>query len=54
MKEGDVISEAIRRLPRDVFYERQYRLVRAINHNSSKLILSESEWIKPEEVIENV
>ena len=51
MKEtNDVIAEAVRRLPKEVFDERQYRLSRAIQYNSGKTILPESEWTKPEQV----
>ena len=50
MKENEVISEALRRLPRDVFYERQYRLARAINYSANKSVLSESEWTKADDV----
>ena len=51
MKESnDVIAEAVRRLPKEVFDERQFRLSRAIQYNSGKTILPESQWTKPEEV----
>jgi ubiquinol-cytochrome c reductase subunit 7 len=51
MKESnDVIAEAVRRLPKEVFDERQFRLSRAIQYNSGKTILPESQWTKPEDV----
>ena len=51
MKESnEVISEAVRRLPPDVFDERQFRLTRAIQQSSGKTILPKSEWTKPEEL----
>lgn len=50
LKENDIVREALRRLPSEVFQERQYRLTRAINLSSGKSVLPESEWTKPEEV----
>lgn len=50
MKEGDVIKEALRRLPKDVYQERQYRLTRAINYSANKSVLPESDWTTPEQV----
>ncbi|RNA22270.1 cytochrome b-c1 complex subunit 7 [Brachionus plicatilis] len=49
MKENELIKEALRRLPADVYQERQYRLARAINLSSGKSVLPESEWTKPEQ-----
>ncbi len=46
-----ITKEALRRLPKDVFQERQWRLARAIGANANKDVLHESEWIKPEQVI---
>ena len=50
VKENDVTREALRRLPREVFFERQYRATRAINVSIGKSVLPESEWLKPEQV----
>lgn len=54
MKENEIVKEALRRLPGEVFQERQYRLTRAINLSSGKAVLSESDWTKPEQVIEQI
>lgn len=51
MKDSEVTREALRRLPKDVYQERQYRLTRAIGYNTGKSVLPESQWTKPEEVI---
>jgi hypothetical protein len=50
-KESNAVTkEALRRLPKEVFQERQWRLARAIGANANKDVLPESEWTKPEEV----
>ena len=43
------VEEALRRLPKDVFQERQFRMARAIGENANKNVLPESEWLKPEQ-----
>ncbi len=50
MKDNEITREALRRLPKDVYIERQYRLTRAINLSAIKSVLPESEWIKPDDV----
>ena len=50
-RSNPVVEEALRRLPPDVFQERQWRLTRAISANANKDVLPESEWLKSEEVI---
>ena len=50
MKDNEITLEALRRLPSDVFQERQFRLARAITQNVSKQFLPENQWVKPEEV----
>lgn len=49
-RSNPVVEEALRRLPPDVFQERQWRLTRAIGANANKDVLAESDWLKPEEV----
>ncbi|CAF0704346.1 unnamed protein product [Brachionus calyciflorus] len=49
MKENEIVREALRRLPGDVFHERQFRLTRAINLSSGKSVLPESEWTTAEQ-----
>jgi ubiquinol-cytochrome c reductase subunit 7 len=50
VKDNEITREALRRLPKDVYIERQYRLTRAINLSAIKSVLPESEWIKPDDV----
>ena len=52
IKDNEITHEALRRLPKDVFFERQYRLARSINVSANKGVLPESEWLKAEEVYE--
>ena len=47
-KDNPITTEALRRLPKEVFQERQFRLAKAIQVNANKGILPEAEWIKPE------
>jgi ubiquinol-cytochrome c reductase subunit 7 len=49
-KENATTKEALRRLPKDVFQERQFRHAKAINVSGNKDVLPQSEWIKPEQV----
>lgn len=51
-RDNDVTKEALRRLPKDVFQERQWRLTRAIGANANKDVLPESDWTLPENVFE--
>ena len=48
-KDNEVTVEALRRLPREVFQERQFRLAKAIGVSANKHVLPEAEWIKPEQ-----
>ena len=47
-KDNDITVEALRRLPKEVFQERQFRLAKAISVSANKGVLPESEWLKPE------
>lgn len=51
IRDNEITKEALRRLPKDVFQERQYRLTRAISLSGNKDVLPQSEWTKPDEVI---
>ena len=48
-KDSPVMQEALRRLPKEVFQERQFRLSRAISINANKGVLPEADWLKPED-----
>jgi ubiquinol-cytochrome c reductase subunit 7 len=48
-KDNPVTTEALRRLPKEVYQERQFRLAKAISVSANKAVLPEAEWIKPEE-----
>ncbi len=50
IKENDVTVEALRRLPAEVYQERQYRLARAIQYSANKSVLSKDEWTIAEQV----
>ena len=50
IKDNDISKEALRRLPKEVFFERQFRLARSIGYSANKAVLEESEWIKIEDV----
>lgn len=43
------MQEAIRRLPKDLKDERNYRIIRALNLSMTKTILPKEEWTKYEE-----
>ncbi|KAJ3325294.1 Cytochrome b-c1 complex subunit 7 [Blyttiomyces sp. JEL0837] len=47
--EGDVVQEALRRLPPREFQERQFRFRRALQLSSTQNILDASEWTKASE-----
>lgn len=47
--EDDTVKEAIRRLPRDLYDERNYRIIRALNLSMTKTILPKDQWTKYEE-----
>lgn len=44
------VKEALRRLPKDLQYERQFRISRALQLNLQKTTLPREEWTKYEEV----
>lgn len=43
------VKEAIRRLPRKVYDERNYRIMRALQLSLTKTILPKNEWTKYED-----
>ena len=45
------VKEAIRRLPKQLYDERQARQTRALYLDARKQILPRSQWTKPEEVL---
>jgi len=47
--ENEDVKEAIRRLPRKVYDERNYRIMRALHLSMTKTILPKNEWTKYEE-----
>lgn len=47
--ETEAVQEAIRRLPKDLKDERNYRIIRALNLSMTKTILPKEEWTKYEE-----
>lgn len=49
MYEDEDVTEAIRRLPRAVYDERNYRIMRALNLSMTKTILPKEQWTKYEE-----
>lgn len=50
LNETPNVKEALRRLPRDVYDARQFRISRALNLSNKKDILPKDEWQKYEEV----
>lgn len=47
--ETEDVKEAIRRLPRKLYDERNYRMIRAFQLSMTKTILPKNEWTKYEE-----
>lgn len=47
--ETDAVKEAIRRLPKEVYDERNYRIIRAMHLSMTKTILPKDQWTKYEE-----
>uniref|UniRef100_A0A6B2F7H5 Cytochrome b-c1 complex subunit 7 n=1 Tax=Bothriechis nigroviridis TaxID=88079 RepID=A0A6B2F7H5_BOTNI len=47
--ESDVVKEAIKRLPQDVYYERIFRIKRAVQLSLTHDILPKDQWTKYEE-----
>ncbi len=52
-RETSVVEQAIKRLPQDVYQERQYRLARALNASAKQHCLPKEEWTKYEDVCLN-
>jgi ubiquinol-cytochrome c reductase subunit 7 len=44
LKQDNVVQEALKRLPKDVFQERQFRLTRSLLVSSKKDVLPKEEW----------
>ena len=51
IRDNEVTREALKRLPKDVYQERQWRLTRSIAANANKAVIPESDWLKITEVI---
>ncbi|KAJ6646113.1 Cytochrome b-c1 complex subunit 7 [Pseudolycoriella hygida] len=49
LHETEDVKEAIRRLPRKLYDERNYRIMRALHLSMTKNILPKNEWTKYEE-----
>jgi ubiquinol-cytochrome c reductase subunit 7 len=47
--ENDDVKEAIRRLPQQLYDERNYRIIRALNLSMTKTILPKDQWTKYED-----
>lgn len=48
--ENEDVTEALRRLPKRLVDERNFRIVRAMQMDAAKKILPEEQWTKYEEV----
>ncbi|KAH8363622.1 hypothetical protein KR084_012350 [Drosophila pseudotakahashii] len=49
--ESEDVAEAVRRLPRKMYDERNYRILRALHLSMTKTILPKEQWTKYEEDI---
>lgn len=49
LHENEDVIEAVRRLPRKLYDDRQYRIMRALHLSMTKTILPKPEWTKYEE-----
>ncbi|KAH8293501.1 hypothetical protein KR054_001063 [Drosophila jambulina] len=49
LHENEDVLEAVRRLPQDLYDERNYRIMRALHLSMTKTILPSCEWTKYEE-----
>ena len=49
LNETDDVKEAIRRLPRNLYDERNFRIMRALHLSMTKTILPKEQWTKYEE-----
>lgn len=47
--ENDDVKEAVRRLPRQLYDERNYRIMRALHLSMTKTILPKEQWTKYED-----
>lgn len=47
--ENEDVKEAVRRLPRKLYDERNYRIMRALHLSMTKTILPKEQWTKYEE-----
>lgn len=47
--ENEDVKEALRRLPKDLYDERHYRIIRALHLSMTKTILPKEQWTKYEE-----
>ncbi|XP_059608517.1 cytochrome b-c1 complex subunit 7-like [Phlebotomus argentipes] len=47
--EDDDVQEAVRRLPRDLYDARNFRIIRALQLSMTKTILPKEQWTKYEE-----
>ncbi|CAI9739298.1 cytochrome b-c1 complex subunit 7-like [Octopus vulgaris] len=43
-RESEDVKEAIRRLPKDIYDARNFRLIRALNLSNKKIVLPKEEW----------
>lgn len=49
LHENEDVQEAVRRLPRKLYDERNYRIMRALHLSMTKTVLPKEEWTKYEE-----
>lgn len=49
LHENEDVTEAVRRLPRKLYDERNYRIMRALHLSMTKTILPKEQWTKYEE-----
>jgi len=54
LKDSPELTEALRRLPKDVADERQYRISRALYLSMRNEILPKEEWTTYDSVLENL
>lgn len=50
VRDNELTDEALRRLPKEVYQERQFRLARAINYSANKDVLPQDQWTTAEQV----
>lgn len=49
LHETEDVQEAIRRLPKQLYDERNYRIIRALHLSMTKTVLPKDQWTKYEE-----